>query len=235
LYRLLLAFRFGVEITDKIITVALADGHAISRTALATLIAESDDFAVVSTSESTEEAVSAALGHHPDVIIFDPPLPASADSVATVVERLVVASPSSAIMVLTESESATIARAALLAGAVGYMLKSDDPADLLKVIRRAAEDRPWISPKVANAIARFNRDSFNDDLTPRQREIVRSIAWGFTSQEIADKMHLSVRTIEAHRAKIFRKLNLSSRAELVRFAYENGLFDETGTEPPLTA
>jgi two-component system response regulator NreC len=111
------------------------------------------------------------------------------------------------------------------------MLKSDDPEDLLKVIRRAAEDRPWISPKVANAIARFNRDSFNEDLTSQQREIVRSIAWGFTSQEIADKIHLSVRTVESHRSKIFRNLGLSSRAELVRFAYDNGLFDETTTDP----
>jgi DNA-binding NarL/FixJ family response regulator len=198
---------------------------------LATLIAESDDFAVVSTSESIDEAASAALGHRPDVIIFDPPLPTSAESVSTLVERLVVASPSSAIMILTESESVPIARAALQAGAVGYMLKSDDPEDLLKVIRRAAEDRPWISPKVANAIARFNRDSFNEDLTSQQREIVRSIAWGFTSQEIADKIHLSVRTVESHRSKIFRNLGLSSRAELVRFAYDNGLFDETTTDP----
>jgi DNA-binding NarL/FixJ family response regulator len=226
-----LVYRLGVLITDKIITVALADGHAISRTALATLIAESDDFAVVSTSESIDEAASAALGHRPDVIIFDPPLPTSAESVSTLVERLVVASPSSAIMILTESESVPIARAALQAGAVGYMLKSDDPEDLLKVIRRAAEDRPWISPKVANAIARFNRDSFNEDLTSQQREIVRSIAWGFTSQEIADKIHLSVRTVESHRSKIFRKLGLSSRAELVRFAYDNGLFEETTTDP----
>ena len=226
-----MVYRLGVLITDKIITVALADGHAISRTALATLIAESDDFAVVSTSETIDEAVSAALGHRPDVIIFDPPLPTSAESVSTLVERLVVASPSSAIMILTESESVPIARAALQAGAVGYMLKSDDPEDLLKVIRRAAEDRPWISPKVANAIARFNRDSFNEDLTSQQREIVRSIAWGFTSQEIADKIHLSVRTVESHRSKIFRNLGLSSRAELVRFAYDNGLFDETTTDP----
>ena len=128
-------------------------------------------------------------------------------------------------MILTESESGMIARAALHAGAVAYMLKSDDPEDLLKAIRRAAENRPWISPAIAGAIARLNRDSFNSELTPRQQEVVRSIAWGYTSREIADEMHLSIRTIEAHRAKIFHKLGLASRAELVRFAYDNGLFD----------
>ena len=214
----------GAVISAKI-TVELSDGHAITRTALAALIAGSDDFEVVATTDSSDSAVRGAAGHHPDVIVYDPPPPLNADSVARVVERLVVASPTSAIMILTESESGMIARAALHAGAVAYMLKSDDPEDLLKAIRRAAENRPWISPAIAGAIARLNRDSFNSELTPRQQEVVRSIAWGYTSREIADEMHLSIRTIEAHRAKIFHKLGLASRAELVRFAYDNGLFD----------
>ena len=210
------------------IKVELADGHAISRTALATLIEASDEFEVVSTTESSDAAVRGAMGHHPDVIVYDPPPPITAEAVALVVERLVVASPASAIMILTESDSPTLARAALLAGAVAYMLKSDNPDDLLKAMRRAAENRPWISPSVANAIAKLNRDSFHDELTSRQREIVRMIAWGHTSKEIGESLHLSIRTIEAHRAKIFRKLGLASRAELVRFAYDNGLFDDAG-------
>src|SRR5665647_738983 len=97
----------GGSATPAKITVELSDGHAISRTALAALVAGSDDFEVIATTDGADATVRGAMGHRPDLIVYDPAPPLNADSIARVVEHLVVSSPTSAIMILTTATRST--------------------------------------------------------------------------------------------------------------------------------
>lgn len=181
---------------------------------------------MVATTEGIDATLRSVKGHSPDVILFTVALPTTADEVHEQVGLLAGSSPESAIIILTASDSAAVARAALSAGAAGYILKSELPAALPEAIRRVAEGQPWVSPRISNAIMQLNRVPEQGELSSRQQTIVRSIAWGHTSKEIAVELNLSRRTIEASRADILHKLDLSSRASLVKYAIDHGLFDE---------
>ena len=181
---------------------------------------------MVATTEGIDATLRSVKGHSPDVILFTVALPTTADEVHEQVGLLAGSSPESAIIILTASDSAAVARAALSAGAAGYILKSELPAALPEAIRRVAEGQPWVSPRISNAIMQLNRAPEQGELSSRQQTIVRSIAWGHTSKEIAVELNLSRRTIEASRADILHKLDLSSRASLVKYAIDHGLFDE---------
>lgn len=181
---------------------------------------------MVATTEGIDATLRSVKGHSPDVILFTVALPTTADEVHEQVGLLAGSSPESAIIILTASDSAAVARSAISAGAAGYILKSELPAALPEAIRRVAEGQPWVSPRISNAIMQLNRVPEQGELSSRQQTIVRSIAWGHTSKEIAVELNLSRRTIEASRADILHKLDLSSRASLVKYAIDHGLFDE---------
>ncbi len=107
------------------------------------------------------------------------------------------------------------------------MLKSEDPAELLKAIDRGCVDSPWISAQVTVAIATAKAAGKPSPLSKREQQIIQAVALGHTNSEIAEQLNLSVRTIESHRARILRKLDLSTRADLVHYAIANGLFDSS--------
>jgi DNA-binding NarL/FixJ family response regulator len=181
---------------------------------------------VVAAAEGIDATLRSVKGHSPDVILFALALPTNVDKVSEQVVLLAGSSPESAIIILTASDSAAVARAALSAGAAGYVLESEPPAVMPEAIRHVAEGQPWVSPRISNAITQLNRAPEKDELSARQQTIVRSIAWGHTSKEIAVELNLSRRTIEASRADILHKLDLSSRASLVKYAIDHDLFDE---------
>jgi DNA-binding NarL/FixJ family response regulator len=210
----------------KPITVLLVHEQAILRAALTALLVEHADIAVVAAPAPGDDTISACRGHQPDVILLATALPIGVDAIKLRIEQIRDASPDSAILILTASPSATVARAALSAGAVGYLLESELPAELPVAIRRVAAGHLWVSAAVTMGIATLNRDVREDQLTSRQEVIIRSIAWGHTSKEIAVEMSLSRRTIEASRADILTKLDLTSRAGIVKFAVDSGLFDQ---------
>ena len=210
----------------KPITVLLAHEQMIVRSALEESIDRGVDVVVVAAPEDGDDTLRAVRGHGPDVIVYTVALPTSLEVVTLRIEQLKDASPDSAILILTASKSASVARAAIAAGALGYVLESELPADLPFAIGRVAAGQVWISPAVTMQIAKLDRDGAGIDLTARQQTIIRSISWGHTSKEIATSLSLSRRTIEASRAEILRKLNLSSRAGIVKYAVDCGLFDE---------
>jgi two-component system response regulator NreC len=121
------------------------------------------------------------------------------------------------------------AREALRAGALGYVLKESANAELVEAVRSATEGRTYLQPQLGARLAAepATPEAGGDDLSERETEVLRLIALGHTNTEIAEQLYLSVRTVESHRAHIQQKLRLSTRAELVRHALEQGLVDLT--------
>lgn len=157
------------------------------------------------------------VNHHvPHVLVLDLQMPngSSLETIRTLRERM----PDTEIVVLTMDLSPAFAQAALTAGAVGFVLKDRSDVELPAAIRAASRGRQYVSPYVAAGLEGLRRTTNGDGLSPRETEILRLIALGHTSAEIARKLHLSRRTVETHRAHIHSKLGLRTRADLVQYA-----------------
>jgi two-component system response regulator NreC len=213
----------GAEDSAPKLTVMLVDSEALVRSAIAELLRNEPGIEVVAESSSAAKAKQVANGHKPQIILFAPPLETESASVTEEITRLREVSPDSKLIVLTGSEDPVFARDVLRAGAVGYMLTREEPEDLLKAILRASKGTLSISPSVVVQIARLDTQNGDGDLTDREKEILRLVALGHTSNEIAEQLFLSARTVESHRANMIRKLDVDSRAGLVRYAIDNGL------------
>ena len=131
--------------------------------------------------------------------------------------------PDTQIVVVTMEENPAFAQRAIAAGALGFVWKDCADTDLLEAVRSAARGEEYLSPSVAARLAALHRSLTTDDLTVREVEVLRLIVLGYTTVEIARKLHISPRTIETHRAHIHSKLGLRTRAELVRYALRRGL------------
>lgn len=154
--------------------------------------------------------------HLPHVLVLDLRLPHG--SSITTVRRLREEFPETEIVVLTMEESPVFAHRALEAGAAGFVLKDRADQELPEAIRLAARGEEYVSPRVAAGLAGLRKSVSEDDLSGRETEVLRLIALGHTSAEIAGQLHLSRRTVETHRARIHRKLALDTRAQLVSYA-----------------
>lgn len=209
------------EQANASISVMVAEGQAVVRTALVNLLHSQDGIEVVASAEGSDATVRSARGNKPDVILYDPLPPINSSDLGASVGLIHAASPESKLLIISDSDDPLPAQAAIRAGAVGYLLKSDDPEDLMRAIKRAARGVPWVSPSVAMAIATIADGT--DRLTDREQEVVRLVALGYTNKEISDLMHLSVRTVESHRAAILKKLDVKTRSGIVRFALDHEL------------
>jgi two-component system response regulator NreC len=142
------------------------------------------------------------------------------------IRRLRAESPEMQIVVLTMEDSPQFAQQALDSGAIGFVLKDRADSELISAVRLAARGEEYMSPHVAAGLEALQRATGRETLSPRELEILRLIALGFTSREIATKLQLSRRTIETQRSRIHSKLGLATRAELVRFAIDHQLLGE---------
>jgi two-component system response regulator NreC len=179
---------------------------------------------VVAEAGDVDGALRAVLGHKPDVLVLDLNLGgvSSIEYIPEFLER----SPATRIVVLTMQTEPAYAREAIRAGASGYVLKESAEAELVVAIEAAAKGEIYLTPRVGAMIAAEPISSETDgDLTTREEEILRLLALGHTNNEIADQVFLSRRTVETHRANIQRKLDLSTRAELTRYAIEHKLLE----------
>jgi two-component system response regulator NreC len=210
------------------VTVVIADDHAVVRSGLRMLLDAEDEFAVVAEAGDVESAKRYTRAHRPDVLILDLNMPGepSLPAIPEIRQEL----PDTQIVVLTMQNDPAFAREALRTGAVGYVLKEAADTELVQAVRLAAEGRTYLNPELGARLASEPRDVDGppDDLTDREVEVLRLIALGHTNAEIGKQLYLSVRTVESHRAHIQQKLRRTSRAELVRYALENGLI-ETGS------
>lgn len=204
------------------ISIVLADDHTIVRRALRVLLEEESDFEVVAEAEDAEGAIRYLRGHKPDVLILDLNMPGrpSLEAIGDMQE----ASPQTRIVVLTMQQEPAFARQALQQGVLGYLLKEAADDELVQAVRSAAAGKTYLQPALGAKLA-AEPESTASDLSERETDVLRLIALGHTNAEIAEKLYISVRTVETHRAHIQQKLGVSSRAELVRSALSRGLVE----------
>ena len=209
------------------ITVLLVDDHAILRAGLRRVLDAEDDIEVVAEAESGERAIFEALETKPDVGVVDVVMPGKSGIEAT--PELLKAVPTMKILVLSMQDDPRYVRAAFEAGASGYVLKEAADTEVVDAVRTVAAGERYVHPalgaRLVAAEVEERRRAEADPLSEREREVLRLLALGHTNQEIAQMLYISVRTAETHRAHIMQKLGLSSRAELVRYALEQGLIE----------
>lgn len=204
------------------ITLVLADDHKVVRSGLKLLLESGEGFSVVDEAGDVDTTVRAVLDHRPRVLVLD--LNMGGESSLDAIPSLRAQAPETQIVVLTMQEEPVFARAALRAGAVGYVLKDAADAELINAVRLAAEGRTYLNPELgAKLAAAPETESRPDNLSPREVEVLKLIALGHTNGEIASLLTLSVRTVESHRAHIQQKTRVGTRAELVAYAREHDL------------
>ena len=161
----------------------------------------------------------------PNVVLVEVPRadPLDVDAPTKAVRAMRDAHPDGGIVAILQRPDPFAARDVLQVGASACLTKSDRTRHLMDAVYNAARGEQYVSPAISIALADVSVQNGNGDLSLRENEVLRMIALGFTNQEIADQMHLSVRTIEAHRSRLQAKLGVTRRAELVQAAHEYGL------------
>lgn len=213
--------------------MALCDDHAIVRGGLRRILEEAEDIVVVGEAGNAADAERVARAERPDVFVMDLGLPDANGIEAT--RRVRAASSGTAVLVLTVHDDVAYLRRAFEAGAVGYLVKDAADVDLVQAVRTVAAGGQYVHPSLGAALlapdaADVRLGGPGGELSEREVDVLRLVAFGMTNAEIAEQLFVSVRTVETHRAHIHQKLGVRSRAELVRVAREAGLLDE---EPEL--
>jgi DNA-binding NarL/FixJ family response regulator len=214
------------------IRVLIADDHAVLRAGLKLLINSQSDMEVVGEAADSPETVKNAEATAPHVVLLDLSMPGA--RYTQTIERLALLAPDARVLVLTMHDDPAYMRAALLAGASGYIVKKAADVELLTAIRAVHHGRTFVDlsrPDEAprgHGGRRLSRDApapgQPKPLSQREAEVLQLLAQGHTNQETADRLAVSVKTIETHRKRLSDKLGLKSRAQLFRFALECGMF-----------
>src|SRR5690349_18190711 len=189
------------------------------------LIDNEEGLQVIAEAGTVPDAERLTRAHRPSVLVLDLNMPGGSGLEA--IPRLRESSPETAIVVLTMQDDPAFARRALQSGALAFVLKEAADEELLEAIHLAAAGDTYLNPRLGARMAAAPEAPSGppDDLTEREIEVLRLIALGHTNTEIASQLFLSTRTVETHRAHIQQKIRRNSRAELVRYALENGLVD----------
>jgi DNA-binding NarL/FixJ family response regulator len=214
--------------TDPI-RVVLAEDHTIVREGLRALLDSRDDVVVVAEADNGHDAVKAAHEHRPHVIVMDLNMPGLNGVDATKAIR--EAYPDTHVLILSMYSTEEHVRPAIRAGAEGYLLKGSGLSDLVAAIKAVSAGNAFFSPQVAKIVLDDSRRSAQTgvneragtELTPRERQILKLVAEGGSSPEIARGLNLSVKTVEGHRGRIMAKLDTKNVAGLVRHAIRLGL------------
>jgi two-component system response regulator NreC len=217
------------------IRVFIADDHAVLRAGLKLLINAQPDMEVVGDAADGPETVRRAPATAPDVVLLDLSMPGA--RYTHTIEQL---APKARVLVLTMHDDPAYARTALQAGASGYIVKQAADVELLTAIRTVHRGRTFVDltrPSEAARSAALRQSAArppaepSQPLSPREAEVLRLLAQGHTNQEAADRLAVSVKTIETHRRRLREKLGRRSRAQLFRFAVESGLLSSDPASP----
>jgi DNA-binding NarL/FixJ family response regulator len=205
--------------------IMLADDHETVREGLTMIVNAQDDMEVVGFAGDGREAVARAQELLPDVLVMDISMPKLNGLKAT--EKLNAVCPQVKVLTLSRHADDGYIRELLAAGACAYVLKQSAPTELIHAIRAVAAGGKYIDPKLAAKVMgsysdRGPRGEAKGNLSDRESEVLRRIALGYSNKEIAARLSLSVKTIEVHKANAMRKLNITSRIDLVRYAIFQG-------------
>jgi two-component system, NarL family, response regulator NreC len=219
------------------IRVLIADDHAILRSGLRMLINSQQDMCVVAEAQDGIEASEKVKQERPDVAILDLTMPRSGGLDA--LQNIVKANPAPQVLLLTMHEDPAYLRTALAAGAAGYVLKKSVDADLLSAVRAVHRGRRYVDSELADVLVqdalserRKMKAERRQVLSDRELQVLKLVAEGFSSREIADQISISTKTVEAYRARFATKLGLTSRAQIVQYALNLGfLSPEKFTAP----
>ena len=213
----------------KKIRVLLADDHTLMRRGLRLIVEQQPDLAVVGEAEDGRQAVALAASLKPDVAVLDIGMPNLNGIEAA--KQIAEGESGAAVVILSMHSDETYILRALKAGARGYLLKDSAESDVVRAIRSVAEGKSFFSPAVSKVLLedyvkklqRTGSEDSYDLLTPREREILQLIAEGKSNKEVANLLHLSVYTVETHRANLMEKLKLKSVPELILYAVRKGI------------
>ncbi len=210
---------------DKI-KVLVVDDHAIMRDGIRALLNLHDDIEIVGEASEGNEAIQKAQELAPDVIVMDIAMPRMDGLEAT--RRITKQNPKAKVLMLTQHDNREYILSAIRAGSAGYIPKRALGSELVSAIRAIYRGDSFLYPSAATALIDDYRQQTQtadayDQLTPREREILKLIAEGHTSREIAEKLFISLKTVMGHRTKIMEKLGLRNRTELIKYAMRKGL------------
>ena len=207
------------------ITVVIADDHVIFRQGLLKLLQSAEDIEVVADTGSSNEALRLIIEKRPDVAILDISMPVLTG--IELLEEIQKKAIDTKIVFLTMHNDPLTAKKAIQSNASGYVLKDDAFEDLLYSVRAVASGGTFISPSISDKVLKSIpvRENEGTILTKREREVLQLIASGLTNKKIADKLSVSVKTVETHRTRIIQKLDAHTTADLVRYAIKTGLLD----------
>lgn len=210
--------------------ILLADDHALVRRGVRLILENEPDLTVVAEADDGAEALALARAHRPDLAVLDIAMPRLTGLQAA--RELSRTQPDTRVLILTMYDNEQFFFEALAAGASGYVLKSVADRDLVEACRATLRGEPFLYPGAVNALIRDYLDRARDGralpsrvITGREEEILKLVAEGHTTQQIADLLVISPKTVERHRANLLQKLGLKDRLELTRYAIRVGLIE----------
>ena len=208
--------------------ILLADDHEIVRRGLRNLIEDRPEWTICCEAADGREAVAEAMQAKPDIVVMDIAMPRmnGLEAARRIVDKL----PRTEVLILTMHESKQLIQDVLKSGARGYILKSDAGKDLIAGIEALLDHKPFFSHKVSEVVLEgflkgTGAEAGHDELTPREREIVQLLAEGRSNKETASVLGISVKTVEAHRANLMRKMGFGSLSDLVRYAVREKMIE----------
>jgi two-component system response regulator NreC len=211
------------------IKVLIADDHAIVRTGLRAVIKAEAEMELIGEATGGYETIALVEEYPPDVLVLDLSMP-DLDGIE-VTKQIKSQYPDICILILTIHEDEALLRAALKAGASGYILKRAAEAELISAVHKILMGELYVDPSMVRMLLSVDvhtpvvQPKPTEELTPREMEVLKLIAQGYTNRQIGEELHISIRTVESHRANLSGKLGLQSRVELVRYAREHGVIE----------
>lgn len=209
--------------------ILIADDHAVVRAGLRAVLLASPELELAGEASGGLEALELVEQTHPEVLVLDLSMP-DLDGIA-VTRQVKASNPETRILILTVHEDDALLREAIRAGASGYILKRAAEAELVSAIQVILRGDLYVDPSLLRTLldepakVRSAQPDLVEPLTPREVDVLKFIVNGYTNRQIAEKLTISTRTVEGHRANLSEKLGLHSRVELVRYARDHGIID----------
>ncbi|MBC8509752.1 MAG: response regulator transcription factor [Chloroflexi bacterium] len=210
---------------SQTLRILIADDHDLVRAGIRNLVEQIEGFDVIAVASDGHGALELIASEQPDIVLMDIAMPDLNGLEAT--RRALKDFPNLRIIILSMHSLEEYVLQALRAGAVGYLLKDSSQTELEAALQAVARDQTYLSPKISKHVARYIQQmaipSPLDQLTSRQREILQLLGEGYGNQEIAHRLHISPKTVGAHRAQIMERLDIDDLSGLLNFARQQGL------------